>query len=177
MSKDETVANNATSRREKTRKPAGTKVTSGRTETSLDLSALQQTPGFMIRILQIGIFESFFDYFAPVGFSPAEHSSMITIRDNPSITQSELAAVLRIQLPNLVKVLGKLETEGLLTRTRSERDKRSVELKLTPAGAAATKQSAKLAATFNDECLAPLSAREKIQFMAMLQRLNMAQIG
>ncbi|XIA66005.1 hypothetical protein ACFIOY_07840 [Bradyrhizobium sp. TZ2] len=37
---------------------------------TLNLTALQQTPGFMIRILQIQIFEEFFAYFAATGFSP-----------------------------------------------------------------------------------------------------------
>ena len=58
----------------------------------------------MIRILQIQIFEEFFAHLA-TGFSPAEHSVLITVRDNPFVTQSEVAGVLRIQLPNLVKIL------------------------------------------------------------------------
>jgi hypothetical protein len=41
----------------------------------LDLTALQQTPGLMIRILQIQIFDEFFEYFSSVGITPAEHSS------------------------------------------------------------------------------------------------------
>ena len=101
---------------------------------TLNLTALQQTPGFMIRILQIQIFEEFFAYFAAAGFSPAEHSVLITVRDNPFVTQSEVASALRIQLPNLVKILLKLETKGLIKRKRSTRDKRAVELVLTARG-------------------------------------------
>ena len=67
----------------------------------LNLTALQQTPGFMVRILQLHIFEEFFAYFAQPGFSPAEHSVLVTVRDNPSVTQSELAAVLRISFQTL----------------------------------------------------------------------------
>src|SRR5260370_32491386 len=61
------------------------------TET-LDLTALEQTPGFMVRILQIQIFEEFFEYFSSVGLSPAEHSSLITIRDNPSVLKARSQA-------------------------------------------------------------------------------------
>jgi DNA-binding MarR family transcriptional regulator len=60
------------------------------------------------------------------GLSPAEHSSLITIRDNPSVTQSEVASALRIQLPHLVKILLKLEANGLIKRKRSNRDKRAI---------------------------------------------------
>lgn len=140
------------------------------TET-LDLTALQQTPGFMIRILQIQIFEEFFEYFSSVGLSPAEHSSLITIRDNPSVTQSQIASALRIQLPNLVKILLKLEANGLIKRKRSNRDKRAVELTLTSSGEKAAAQAAKMADAFNPLTLSPLSESEQKQFLQMLSRL------
>jgi DNA-binding MarR family transcriptional regulator len=146
------------------------RVDPGSTDT-LDLTALRRTPGFMIRILQIQIFEEFFEYFSPVGISPAEHSSLITIRDNPSVTQSEVANVLRIQLPNLVKILLKLETQGLIKRKRSNRDKRAVELMLTSSGEKAAAQASKMADAFNALILSPLSENEQKQFLAMLGRL------
>jgi DNA-binding MarR family transcriptional regulator len=137
----------------------------------LDLTALQQTPGFLVRVLQIQIFEAFFEYFSPLEISPAEHSSLITVRDNPAVTQSELASVLRIQLPNLVKVLLKLETNGLINRKRSSRDKRAVELTLTSSGEKAAAKASKMANTFNRLNLSSLSKREQQQFIEMLNRL------
>lgn len=145
--------------------------TTGSNAKTLDLTALQQTPGFMIRILQIQIFEEFFEYFSSVGISPAEHSSLITIRDNPSVTQSEIASVLRIQLPNLVKILLKLEANGLIKRKRSNRDKRAVELTLTSSGEKAAFQASKMADVFNRLTLSPLSESEQKQFLRMLSRL------
>ena len=142
---------------------------------TLNLSALQQTPGFMVRILQIQIFEEFFEYFSSVGLSPAEHSSLITIRDNPSVTQSEIASALRIQLPNLVKILLKLEANGLIKRKRSNRDKRAVELVLTSSGEKAAVQASKMADAFNRLTLSPLSKSEQTQFLGMLSRLVHAQ--
>lgn len=142
---------------------------------TLNLTALQQTPGFMIRILQIQIFEEFFEYFAAAGFSPAEHSVLITVRDNPSVTQSEVASALRIQLPNLVKVLLKLETKGLIKRKRSTRDKRAVELVLTARGEQTAVQAAQMADEFNRLTLSPLSEKERKQFLLTLSRLVRAR--
>jgi DNA-binding MarR family transcriptional regulator len=141
---------------------------------ALDLTALQQTPGFMIRILQIQIFEAFFEYFAAAGFSPAEHSVLITIRDNPFVTQSEVASALRIQLPNLVKILLKLETKGFIRRKRSTRDKRAVELILSARGEQVAVQAAKMADDFNRLTLSPLNEKERTQFLLMLTRLVQA---
>jgi len=137
----------------------------------LNLTALQQTPGFMVRILQLHIFEEFFAYFSDTGLSPAEHSVLVTVRDNPSITQSELAAVLRIQLPSLVKILAKLEAGEVLRRKRSAKDKRAVELTLTAHGREAAELASKLAKAFNVQTLSALSKREQAVFLDMLTRL------
>src|SRR5258708_29639796 len=100
----------------------------------LDLSALQQTPGFMIRILQLLNFEAFYRHFEALELSPVEYAILIIVRDNKTVTQSELAAVLKMHLPNLVKILGRMEDAGVMKRKRSARDKRAVELSLSAAG-------------------------------------------
>ena len=156
-------------------KPSAENISEKKQRETLDLSALQQTPGFMIRILQIQIFEEFFEHFSAAGFSPAEHSVLITIKDNRNVTQSEVASALRIQLPNLVKILLKLETKGFIKRKRSTRDKRAVELILTARGEQIAVQAAKMANDFNRLTLSPLSEKERKQFLGMLSRLVQAR--
>jgi DNA-binding MarR family transcriptional regulator len=143
----------------------------GKQKQPLDLTALRQTSGFMIRLLQIQIFEEFFEYFSAAGFTPAEHSALILIRDNPSVTQSEVADALRILLPNLVKVLSKLETKAYIKRKRSSRDKRAVELKLTARGKQVAARASDMGDDFNRLVLSPLTERERNQFLSMLNRL------
>lgn len=159
------------------RTPRGANAEDRNAKAALDLTALQRTPGYMIRILQLHIFDEFFQYFAAAGFSPAEHSVLITIRDNPLVTQTEVAVALRIQLPNLVKILLKLETRGFIKRKRSSRDKRAVELVLTARGQKAATQAAALADEFNELTLSPLSESERKQFLQMLSRLVGARTG
>lgn len=140
-------------------------------EGTLDLRTLQRAPGFMIRLLQLQIFEQFFEFFSEAGISPAEHSILMIVRDNPSMTQSKLAAVLRIQLPNLVKILGRLEASSVINRKRATTDKRAVELTLTSKGKRLTEQMAHLADEFNLQVLAALSEKEREQFLRTLIRL------
>jgi len=137
----------------------------------LNLSALRQTPGFMIRILQIQIFERFFEYFEALGLSPADYAILVTVRDNPTVTQSELAGVLKMQLPNLVKILSKMEDEGTIERRRSVRDKRAVELSLTPSGRKRTEDAVRLGNGFNAQTLAALNKHEQAAFLQMLMNL------
>lgn len=137
----------------------------------LDLSALQQTPGFMIRILQLENFEAFYPHFRQLQLSPLEYSILATLRDNEAVTQSELAAVLKMQLPNLVKILSRMEDAGTIRRKRSARDKRAVELSLSAAGRKRADEAGRLGVTFNAQTLAPLDKQERTAFLQMLARL------
>ena len=141
------------------------------TKATLDLSALQQTPGFMIRILQLLNFEAFFRHFGSLGISPVEYSILMTVRDNEAVTQSELAAVLKMHLPNLVKILSAMEEAGIIKRKRSARDKRAVELSLSAAGQRRADEASRLGEKFNEHTLAPLSKPERAAFLQMLTRL------
>ena len=126
----------------------------------------------MIRILQLLNFEAFFRHFEPLGLSPVEYAILITVRDNKSVTQSELAAVLKMHLPNLVKILAGMEEAGIMKRKRSVRDKRAVEL-VAQRGRAegGPTRRAGLARRFNAKTLAPLSKPEQAAFVQMLARL------
>jgi DNA-binding MarR family transcriptional regulator len=137
----------------------------------LDLDALRQTPGFMIRILQLLNFEAFYRHFEALELSPVEYAILIIVRDNKTVTQSELAAVLKMHLPNLVKILFVMEEAGIMKRKRSARDKRAVELSLSAAGQRRADEASRLGEIFNARTLAPLSKPEQTAFIQMLARL------
>jgi DNA-binding MarR family transcriptional regulator len=137
----------------------------------LDLTALRQTPGFMIRILQLQNFEAFYPYFEALKLSPLEYAILVAVRDNRTVTQSELAAVLKMQLPNLVKILSRMEETGILKRKRSTRDKRAVELSLSAAGERRADEASRLGERFNAHTLSALSKPEQTAFLQMLVRL------
>src|SRR6266702_5658471 len=137
----------------------------------LDLDALRQTPGFMIRILQLLNFEAFYRHFEALELSPVEYAILIIVRDNKTVTQSELAAVLKMHLPNLVKILSVMEVAGIMKRKRSARDKRAVELSLSASGQRRADEASRLGAIFDARTLAPLSKPEQTAFVQMLARL------
>jgi DNA-binding MarR family transcriptional regulator len=144
---------------------------------SLDLAALRRTPGFMIRILQLQIFERFYLFFEKLEMSPAEYAILLLVRDNTSITQSELAAVLKMQLPNLIKILSLMENQNTIRRRRSVKDKRAVELSLSAAGRKRAEEASRLGEQFNAETLRVLGKQERANFLEMLGRLAAPQIG
>jgi DNA-binding MarR family transcriptional regulator len=137
----------------------------------LDLSALHEAPGFLIRILQLQNFEAFYPYFEALKLSPLEYAILVAVRDNKTVTQSELAAVLKMQLPNLVKILARMEETGILKRKRSARDRRAVELSLSAAGERRADEASRLGESFNARTLSALSKSEQTAFLQMLVRL------
>jgi DNA-binding MarR family transcriptional regulator len=149
----------------------GTKPSEPNTSRELDLTALRQTPGFMIRILQLQNFEAFYPYFEALKLSPLEYAILVAVRDNRTVTQSELAGVLKMQLPNLVKILSRMEETGVLKRKRSTRDKRAVELSLSAAGERRADEASRLGERFNAQTLSALSKPEQTAFLQMLVRL------
>jgi DNA-binding MarR family transcriptional regulator len=56
----------------------------------------------------------------------------------PELSQKELSTILDIRSQSLGELLGKLERQGLVTRTPSEEDRRSVIVRLTEAGKTAS---------------------------------------
>jgi len=149
----------------------GTKAAEPDASRELDLTALRQTPGFMIRILQLQNFEAFYPYFEALKLSPLEYAILVAVRDNRTVTQSELAGVLKMQLPNLVKILSRMEETGVLKRKRSTRDKRAVELSLSAAGERRADEASRLGQSFNAQTLSALSKAEQTAFLQMLVRL------
>ena len=101
---------------------------------ALDLSALTEITGYPLRRAQMAVFEDFNRRFQSLGLSPAQYSALVAIGDNPGRKQSEIAGALGIQRPNFVAMMDELERRGLATRLRSDVDRRSHALVLTPAG-------------------------------------------
>ena len=87
-------------------------------------------------------------------------------------TQTALADKIGIRPQSLSELLTKLEADGFVTRTRDEEDKRATLVFLTEAGKARAEEVAKERAAAAAEFLAPLTAEEKEQLVAILAKLK-----
>jgi DNA-binding MarR family transcriptional regulator len=139
--------------------------------TSLNLRELRKTPGFMVRLVQLKFFEGFYEHFAEFGLTPATYAILMLIRDNPGVPPSALASLLRLKLPNLIKILNELESTGIIRRNRSKADRRAVELILTPKGAKVIQEAASTTEPYNRQMLAPLSDSEQGKLLELLNRI------
>jgi len=88
------------------------------------------------------------------------------------VPPSSLASLLRLRLPNLIKILNELESSGFIKRSRSKADRRAVELMLTPKGAKLIAEGARLTEPYNQKMLAPLSEAEQRTLLDLLNRMS-----
>lgn len=90
------------------------------------------------------------------------------LRIQPEISQKELAYLLDMRPQSLGELLGKLEKNGLITRTLSETDRRVMIVKLTPEGEKAAEPAE---TNVWDDIFSCLDEDEKEQMSTYLKRL------
>jgi DNA-binding MarR family transcriptional regulator len=102
----------------------------------VDMGALTDLIGYMLRRAQIAVFQDIYRTFSQLGIRPAQFSVLTVIAHNPGRTQSQIAAALGIKRTNFVPLLDSLERRGLAERRPAPDDRRSHALHLTSAGKA-----------------------------------------
>ena len=73
---------------------------------------------------------------APGGITPSQLSALSTVVAEARITLSQLAVAERVQPPSITRVVDVLVTDGYVTRTQSEQDRRVAWVEPTATGRA-----------------------------------------
>ena len=109
--------------------------------------------------------------FGEQGFTLMQWIVLLYLRDGLASTASEIAREFQHDSGALTRVIDRLEQRGLLSRRRSERDRRVVELELTPEGRRTIDALLPMVVEQMNLALAPFSREEFLQFRAFLTRL------
>ena len=89
-----------------------------------------------------------------------------------SMSQQELGLYFELKPGSLSEMLSKLESDGLIVRTRDERDRRQLNVHLTPAGQDQAQSELEATARFHEECFTCLTREEQLQLANMLDRIK-----
>lgn len=100
----------------------------------LELGKLSNSLGFLTRMAQIEIFDSFHSELAEYDLKPGEFSVFWLVGLHPGIRQGLVAGNLRIKQAHMTKLVRGLEKRGLLSRVVPDSDRRSVLLDTTDEG-------------------------------------------
>lgn len=137
----------------------------------MSLDTFHTRPGHLIRRLnQIsqGLFQ---EEAGALGLTSVQFAALSMIRDVPGIDQARLSSLIAFDKTTVVKVLDRLEMRGLVTRERSEADRRSNELHITDEGAKLLRQVQPLLDRSERRIVAPLNTSEQRKFLELLSRL------
>lgn len=102
----------------------------------LDLGRLAGSLGFLLRMAQLEIFDSFHAELGVHDLKPGEFSVLWLISQYPGVRQGKVAKSLRIKQAHMTKLVRILEEQGYVTRAIPDDDRRSVLLNLTEMGSA-----------------------------------------
>lgn len=111
----------------------------------------------------------------PLKLRPVEFTILALVRDNPDATARQVARALAITPPNVALWLEKLESRGLVTRTRSERDARMQHIRTTAAGAALALKAAARLIEGERAALSALSAVEQAMLVELLHKIALGR--
>jgi DNA-binding MarR family transcriptional regulator len=134
------------------------------------LGALADSVGFLLRLAQLRAFDDFFSDHGPRGLKPGEFSVLWVIARNPGIRQSVLGQRLMIKRAHMTKLIRAMEDAGFVTRRIPDRDRRAVELTLTPAGESEVANAGARFFDYEQRTGAPLDDREQAALLALLKK-------
>ncbi|MDO4287387.1 MAG: MarR family transcriptional regulator [Eubacteriales bacterium] len=99
---------------------------------------------------------------------------LMLLKENGDITQRELTEYLGIQPGSASEVIGKLEAAGLILRTPSQTDRRTMDICLTQAGQTAASEAYEKREQRHQKMFACLSEEEKQTLLELLEKINMS---
>lgn len=141
------------------------------TETPID-SGLRDFVGYNLRRTSNAVMSDAARVLEPLGLRVTTFSALTVICDTQDVTQSQLAAALNMERSNTVLIIDALEQAGMIGRHRMESDRRSFALRPTLVGIKARKDAVRALAKHEDRMFARLSAEERAQLIALLQRVE-----
>src|ERR1700737_4599138 len=106
------------------------------------------------------------------GFTFVQYQILAWLREGIAVNPKDLCAQFRHNSGALTRVIDQLAERGLLERARRDRDRRKVELELTPAGREVVERLIPLVVEKLNLALADFSSAEVQEFTRLLLKLN-----
>ena len=97
-------------------------------------ATLRRLTGYRMRRATSAMLTAVTETLEPFGLRRTTFSALTVIGERPGLTQAQLSEALAIERPNMVRIVGDLETAGLVVRDRADGDRRAYALRATEEG-------------------------------------------
>jgi DNA-binding MarR family transcriptional regulator len=109
------------------------------------------------------------------GLRRVEFTMLALVQANPDVSARQLARALAVTPPNIAIWLDRLESQGWITRTKSERDARVQHVRLTRTGSTLVDRSVRLLIGAEQAALSTLSPAEQAMLVELLHKVALAR--
>jgi DNA-binding MarR family transcriptional regulator len=118
-------------------------------------------------------------FMAEVGTShelrPVEYTILVLVSANPGVTARQLARALAVTPPNIAVWLDRLESRGMVLRSRGESDARLQHIHATASGASLARRATDRLIAGEAEALSTLSAAERAMLVELLHKVALSR--
>ena len=132
----------------------------------------QSSVGYLLKRASALIVDVMEPVFEAQGFTFVQYQILAWLRDGIAVNPKDICAQFRHNSGALTRVIDQLAERGLLERARRDRDRRKVELELTPACRAVVETLIPLVVEKLNDALADFSSAEVQEFKRLLLELN-----
>lgn len=143
-----------------------------KTKPQVSLGVLQELLGYHVRRAQLSFFAGFTEACADLGLSPGLFAVLEVVYRNPGLTQTAVSKALGTDRSAMVAAIDKLESMELIERRPSANDRRSYALYSTERCNSWYPSAEEKVKHHEDLVVANLTADEREQLLAILQKLN-----
>jgi DNA-binding MarR family transcriptional regulator len=143
----------------------------GRIAEPIDLSPLEELVGFNIHILELLMYQHFYERFTSRSMTPGMFSALLAIKANSGVRQGALADALMIQRSNMTILINRLIRAGYVKRRSAKGDNRGVVLFLAEPGERVLRQVNAEMAAHEKGLTSGLTAKERATCLALLQKM------
>lgn len=148
------------------------KADSGSAPHALDQSLLAHVLGYNLAQATIPTHKIFFKNIGqPLKLRPVEFTILMLLMSNCDVTQKQLCQTLAVTAPNVTILLDRMQERGLVTRVRSETDRRSQHILLSDKGRTLARRAYEISLTMENEPLRHLSMAERAMLIELLQKV------
>jgi len=138
----------------------------------LDHGRMQRLLGYNLAQAAIPSFKIFNKRIGePFQLRRLEFTILMLVASNPRVTQRQMSLALDVSAPRLTVVCDKLVERELITRTRSESDRRKQYIALTRKGAALVRKADRIADSMESELLGHLTDVERTLLFQLLEKV------
>ena len=109
--------------------------------TDRDPLALEEQVCFALAVASRSVVASYRAVLEPLGLTHPQYLTMLALWQHGTLSVKALGELLHLEPATISPLVKRLEQSGLVTRTRSSSDERSIEVALTPAGRALRKRA------------------------------------